>query len=178
MKNLVIFGIVLAVILVPVLILGVMYMTYSNGEIRLRNQYTAQVSANESSFDKLWKTIKQQSGVANTERETFKNAYVEIMNAQKGIAGEGSLASFFTQAGINLSPDLFKQLMITIESQRESFDRDQKKLVEIKRMHDNALTTIPSSWFVGGRPELELKLITSDRTEEVFSEGKDNDISL
>jgi hypothetical protein len=163
-------------ILVCALLIFGSYISINNNEVRLRNSFAAQQKVNESSFDKLWKIIKQQSGVANSERDSFRKTFSEIMESQKGIAGNGSLASFFSQAKIDISPSLFQQLMTTIEAQRENFHRDQMKLIEIKRMHDNALTTAPSSWLVGTRPALELKIITSARTNEVFSTGEDNEI--
>lgn len=170
-------GIIVVAVVMLLVIFG-MYISASNTEISLRNQYVAQVRNNESSFDKMWKIIQQQSGVAETERETFKNTYVEIMEAQQGIAGKGSLASFFQQSGITLSSETFSKLMITIEAQRESFNRDQQKLIEIVRNHDNVRTRFPSSMFVGGREALKPIVITSGKTQSVFANGQDNDIEL
>jgi hypothetical protein len=163
---------------VGVLLLIGLYMSAHNSEVSLRNKFSAQQKSNESSFDKTWKIIQQQAGVASEERETFRETYVEIMDATEGVVGKGMLASFFTQTKIEISPALFLKLMTTIEAQRESFHRDQQKLLEIKKDHDNVLTRVPSSWFVGGRDHLEAKIITSDRTTEAFSLGEDNNIEL
>jgi hypothetical protein len=146
--------------------------------VRLRNQFKAQQKTNEASFDKMWKVVQQQSGVATTERETFKKAYSEIMSSTKGVVGEGKLASFFTQAKIDINSDLFAKLMNSIESQRESFHQDQKTLLQIKKQHDDVLQTFPGSLILAGRPELEVVVITSEKTEEVFSKGKEDDVDL
>lgn len=160
------------------LIALLLYISSNNIEVGLRNQFNAQQKTNESSFDKTWKVIQQSAQVPEHERESFRKTYVEIMQATKGVAGNGQLASFFNQAQINISGDLFQKLMTTIESQRESFHRDQQKLLDIKRRHDDVRTKFPSSFFVGGRPELEAKIVTSDKTDEAFNTGKDNDINL
>lgn len=159
-------------------VFGGMYMSSHNAEVSLRNQFNAQQKNNESSFDKTWKTIQQQAGVASEERETFKETYTDIMDATEGVAGRGMLASFFQQAKIDISPDLFRKLMTTIEAQRESFHRDQQKLLEIKKDHDNVLSRFPSSMFVGGRDPLEANIVTSSKTSEAFDSGEDNDVDL
>lgn len=155
-----------------------LYVSANNTEVSLRNRFKNQQKSNESSFDKTWKTIQQEAGIAETERETFKSAFVEIMQAQKGVAGNGALASFFSQAKVSITPKLFLKLMTTVEAQRESFHRDQQKLLEIVRLHDDVRTKLPSSFFVGGREALEAKIITSAKTDAVFSSGQDNDVEL
>lgn len=161
-----------------VLVFGLTWMSATNAEAKARNAFTAQQKSNESSYDKMWKIIKQQAGVADSERASFLKTYTAIMSETKGVAGNGQLASFFTQAKIDVSPALFQQLMSSIEAQRESFHRDQQKLLLMKKQHDDIRTTFPYSMFVGGRPELEAKIVTSDRTTEAFGSGVDNDISL
>lgn len=161
-----------------ILVLGLMYVSATNTEVSLRNQYKAQLKSNESSFDKTWKVIQQQANVAETERDSFKKTYTEIMTATAGIAGNGSLASFLSQSKIDISPDLFQKLMTTIESQREGFHRDQQKLLQIIKQHDDIRTKIPSSLFVGGREPLETIIITSSKTSEVFETQKDDDLNL
>jgi hypothetical protein len=153
-------------------------MSANNHEVRLRNEFAAEEKVSESLFDKVWKVISQQASIAEEERKTFRATYVEIMNAQQGIAGKGALASFFSQAKVDVSPDLFSKLMTTIEAQRESFHRQQQKLAQIKMQHDNVRLVFPSSLFVGGRPPLELRIISSDKTRGVFETGTDNDVEL
>ena len=154
------------------------YMGYHNREVRLRNQFVAQQKLNEGIFDTVWKTVQQQSEVATTERETFKETFTEIMESQQGIAGSGTLASFFTQAKVDVSPDLFNKLMTSIESQRMMFLDGQKKLLQVKKDHDDILNQLPSSLFVGGRDSLEAQIVTSAKTDEVFKSGKEEDIQL
>lgn len=169
---------VLGVGLLLVMIVVGMYVSAHNTETGLRNQFKAQQKSNESSFDKTWKIIQQQAGVASEERASFRETYVEIMDATEGVAGRGALASFFTQAKIDISPDLFAKLMTTIEAQRETFHRDQQKLLEIVQQHDNVLTQFPSSIFIGGREPLEAVIVTSSKTDEAFLTGQENEVDL
>lgn len=170
--------IILIVLVAVMAIFGMFWVSTSNEEVRTRNEFAAQQNALESEFDKVWKVISQQAQISQHERETFKKTYLEIMQAQKGIAGQGTLASFFSQAQVPISAELFSKLMTTIEAQRESFNRSQKKLIQIKLQHDNLRQQWPHSMIVGGRPALELTLVSSDKTKEIFSTGRDNDVQL
>lgn len=161
-----------------VLFAVVSYATINNSEIMARNAIKAQKSVNESSFDKMWKVLKTQAQIPDKERESFRKTYSDIMASSKGIVGSGSLASFLTQAKIDISPQLYQTLMNSIEAQRESFHRDQIKLLQLKQQHDNILGGTFSSLIVGGRPPEEIQIVTSDKTKEVFSSGVDNDTSL
>ncbi len=181
MKNFAIAGaIVCAFCLIISMIAGATVIGSFNSEVAARAEFNAQLKVNESSFDKTWKVIQQEAQVASAERESFRKTYAEIMQSQQGIAGNGQLASFFTQANINVSPELFSKLMTSIEAQRESFHRDQMKLAEIKSKHDKILGGFPGNvlFFFVHRDPLEIKMITSDRTNEAFASGTDNNVDL
>lgn len=149
-----------------------------NREVSLRNQFDAQLKINETVFDNTWKIIEQNSQVAKVERESLRETLVEVMSARKGLVGSGSLASFLTEAKIDVNSDLYSKLMTTIETNRNTFQRSQEKLVSLKQEHQDIRLKFPGSLIVGGRPELELKLVTSSKTDEAFESGKENDVEL
>lgn len=172
-----IIGIIVSVVVLVVLVGGTAWNCIGT-EVSLRNQFNAQLDVNEASFDKTWKIIQQNSQVTQKERETFAKTYTEIMEAKQGIAGNGSLASFLTESKVELSDDAYLRLMSTIESQRESFFRDQKKLAQIKQQHDNSRTTPVMKIFNGGKPELEMIIVSSDKSKEALTTGQENDVDL
>lgn len=176
MKNHSLIGglVVLVVIVFVYFIVGV---SYKNNEVKLRNQFAAQLKVNESTFDKMWKILQQETQIATKERDSFKETYTEIMEAQSK-AGGGSLATFLQSAGVNINSNLFEKLMLSIESQRESFNSNQIKLIQIKNEHDNIRTMFPGSWFVGNQEELDLRIVTSTRTSETFKTLKDDNVDL
>lgn len=170
--------VVVGVLMGTCLILMLVGVSAINREQRLRNAITAQQEALKTSFDRSWKTIAKQAEVTMTERESFRKTYTEIMQSTKGVAGDGKLASFFTQAQINVSPELFAKLMTTIEAQRASFNRDQEHLLKLKEEHDNIRTTLPSSLFVGNAAAIQLQLVTSEQTDAAFDTGHEDNIHV
>jgi hypothetical protein len=163
----------------------IMYATYSNSEVRLRNRAVAQQKVCEANFDKTWKVIQQKAQVADQYRESFKNIYVDLIRgryADTDTAGNTKQSNNFMkwiqESNPTFDVSLYKDLMVSIEAQRESFFDAQKTLIDVKMQHDNCLTTFPSSLFVGGREPIKIQIITSETTDRIYSTGQENDINL
>ena len=155
-----------------------MYFSYGNAEVRLRNQGNAQQSANKISFDNMWKTIEQTAQVPVEYKESFKDALSTIMDKRYKDGRAGALMSWVHEADLHFDSSTFAKLMDIVEENRASWTRDQKKLVDIKREHDNLRTTKPSMWFVGGRPEMKIQIVTSEKTEKAFTTQREDDVNL
>ena len=169
---------VLAVVMVTGCIGGCMWMSYSNGEVRLRNQVAAQQKANETSFDTCWKVISQTAQIADQYKDSFKDIYSSLMEGRYGNARGGALMSWIKESNPEFSDKLYLKVAAAVEGQRTVFKRDQQKLIDLKREHDNLLMTMPSSWFVGSRPPVEIQIVTSTKTDVTFTTGKEDDVDL
>lgn len=164
-------GLVLAVVLVGV------YFSYSNTEIRLRNTVSATQKVTEGSFDKTWKIISQQAQIADKYRDSFKDIYTNIMS-ERYSKGDGSLMKWITEANPQFDTKLFEKVANSIEGQRTEFFNQQNKLIDLKREHDNLIGTFPGSVILAGRPAVEIRLVTSSKTEAAFETGKEDDVKL
>ena len=154
-----------------------MYARYNNAEIGLRSQIKAVQKSNEAVFDSVWKIIKQQAQIADKYKDAFKGIYKGIMS-ERYSKGDGSLMKWITESNPNFDTKLYEKVSNSIEAQRLSFLREQQKLLDLKREHDNLLKQIPSSWFVGSRPEIEVQIVTSSKSEEAFKTGKEDDTGI
>jgi len=180
MTNLVkysLFGFV-GLIITFALIALIAYFTISNGEIRLRNEVEAQKKNVEAVFDNTWKIIQQQAQVSDQYKEAFREIYTGIMEERYDNARGGALFSWITEQNPNFDIGLYANLQNSIEAQRTNFTREQKKLIDLKREHDVYLTVFPNSIFVGGRSKIEIIIITSAKTQEVYKTSQENDIDL
>lgn len=164
--------------LVGLVVIGLlMYMNYSNQEVRLRNAVKAQQEANTTSFDTCWKIIQGQAQVADKYKDSFKEIYTGLMEGRHYEKG-GALMKFITEANPTFDIRLFEKLSNSIEGQRTAFMRDQQKLIDLKREHDNLLVTMPSSFFVGSRSPVEIKIVTSTKTEKTFETRKEDEVDV
>jgi len=160
-------------LIIPVM----MYASYSNQEVRLRNALAAQQKSNEAVFDNTWKILKQQAGVTEAHKDAFKEIYSDLMHARYD-SGGGDMMKWIQEQNPQFDSSLFSKLMTSIEAQRTIFTREQQKLIDMKREHDNLLQTIPSSFFVGSRPVVQVTIVTSGKTDQSFSTGRDDDVDL
>lgn len=182
MKSLTIFSIIaggLALIGATLAIIVVcMYFSYSNQEVGLRNLITAKIDSNKNSFDNMWKTIKQTAQVTDAQKSAIMDIVVGYAEARK--SGAGSLATMVHEAvpNVDATSAAFTNLQNTIVSCRSGWKRNQDELIELSRAHTDLRTKIPSSWFIGGRPKIDIPVITSERTETTFQTRQDNDVDL
>lgn len=160
-------------------IAGCPFVTYGNQEASLRTGVEASQKANQVVYDRVWKTIKQQSGVTDKYQESFRSIYKDIMDARNP-DGQGKLVKFVTEANPNFDSSIFKTLMTSIESNRRDFEREQKTLIDLNREHSIMFRQFPSNLYLSilGRKEIEIQLVTSTKTEEAFKSGKDDDVDM
>lgn len=158
------------------IVLFFMYANASNTEVKLKNQAIAQEQLCKHNFDNMFKTIAQVAQVSEQYKESFKEIYLPLIEGR--YKDENLLMKWVTESNPNFDTKLYDKLVDVIESKRNGFELEQKKLVSVVQEHTNLLETMPSSWFVGGRPHLQVTYITSGKTKEVYRTGEDNDIDL
>ena len=165
-------AVVLAVVIVP------MWVSASNKEIGLRNLAAAQEDVCKMVFDETWKIINQQAQVANEYKEAFREIFPELMEGRYGNDRGGSLMSWISEQNPEFDSALYIKIQSSIESQRHKYTEAQKMLRDVKLQHDDLRTKLPTSIFVGGRPVLEVTIVTSSKTENVYEEAKEDDVNL
>jgi len=171
-------GIVSACVgLVLIVMLVVSAVGMSNSEVRLRNQATAQQENIGLVYDKTWKIIQQQAQVSDQYASQFKEIYGYMMS-ERYKPGSGTVMQWIKEDNPNFSPEMMITLNQSIASQRTNFAYEQKKLLDIKRVHDDVLTTFPSSLICGSRPAIKVQLVTSGQTKEAMRTGEDNNVDL
>ena len=149
---------------------------WNNTEIDLRNNFTAQETVCEGFYDKMWKILKSQAQITDKYAKDFEKIYTGIMKGR--YSSGGGLMKWVQERNPEFDSSMYKKLMVSVESQREGFFREQKKLVDFKLTHDNLRQKFPSTLVVGSAKPLEVNLITSSKTKKVFETGEENDIDL
>ena len=171
------------VAVVAVLILGASMALWgvgvNNTEIELREQAVAQEKDNQNIYDKTWKVIKQKAQITDKYAKDFKDIYATLMNERyEGDEGDNPTFKWIHEQNPAFSVDMYKELGDSIEANRAEFARVQSRLIDIKREHDVLRKRFPSKLIVGDREELVVTIVTSDKTDDVFKAGKDNDVEL
>lgn len=154
------------------------WVSANNGEIKLRNQTEAQKSVVESYFDKMWKVISQKAQVTEQYKNSFKEIYPQLIEGRYGNDKGGSLMKWVVESNPNFDISLYKDLMSSIEAERMGFFMEQKRLIDLDNQHKIFRQTFPNMIFVGGRPNVEFKIISSEKTKEIIESGVENDVKL
>lgn len=176
-------GLIISVVLVLIMVgigcvIGVGYISYSNSEIRLRNTIEAKQKDNTSEFDNMWKKIQQVAQVTEKERDSLMQVFNTYAQARSG-GNDGQMVMKWIQESIpNVSSDLYKNLQNIITSSRDSWTMRQKELISLNNERNILIEQFPGSLFLSGRPKIEIKIITSARTERTFETGRDDDTDL
>lgn len=169
-----------------VLVLGIGFAIWavglSNSEVRLRNRGNAQQEVCSAYFDKMWKILQQKAGVTDQYKDGFKEIYTDLMagryaNDGKG-QGQNTFMKWIQESNPTFDASLYKDLMASIEGERNGFLVEQSKLIDIDRQHKDMRMTFPNSLVVGSRADLGIKVIKSFKTDEIYKTGQENDVDL
>ena len=173
-----------AVFGIGILALGIVFFAstigFHNQETGLRSQYEAKIDANRADFDAMWKIISQTAQVPAQYKADFAEVYAGIMEARYPEEAGGTLMRWIQEQNPQFDSSLYAKVQTVVESQRTSFANRQKELRDVKREHDNLVRQFPGVVFASflGRNELDAIVVTSDKTEEAFTTGADNDTYL
>ncbi len=174
-KGLVIFG-GLAIILM--IVLGTWWIGLSNGEKSLVNKMEAQEQVIEAFFDKMWKILQQQAGVANEYKESFRSIYKDLMEGRYSGDNKGQMMLWIQEQNPQFDTKLFDKLMVSIEAQREGFFVEQKKIIAMVNEHKNMIELFPGSIVLGGRPVYKYEVISSAVAKQVMETRQEDNVDL
>jgi membrane-associated HD superfamily phosphohydrolase len=153
-------------------------VSYSNQEIRLRNTIEAKQKDNTSEFDNMWKKISQVSQVSDKERTSLMEVFNSYAKSRSSGDNNQMLMKWIQESIPNVSSDLYKNLQNIIISSRDSWTMRQKELISLNNERNILIEQFPGSLFLSSRSKIEIKIITSSRTEKTFETGKDDSTDL
>lgn len=169
--------IALIIVGVLVVIFVALYFFYNNREVALRKEAEAQRGKIETVHDTMWKTLKQEAGVTDEYRKTFEKIYPELIAGRYSGDG-GELFKMIQEQNPNFDTRLYDKLMQSIEVQRASFAAAQQRMLDIIRVRETLLESMPQRWFISNKSVIEYEVISSDRTADVMRTRRDNDVEL
>ncbi len=151
-------------------------ISIKNQDVELTNQFDAEIENNKIVYTKVLNIISGKANVAITDRNSFGEIYGNLMDSRAEATGSAAMA-WVKEQNPQMTNELFLEVSQAIEVQRSEFARVQRRMVDIKREHDNLRERFPTSIVMGwiGAVELELQLVTSTAVENAFESGVDDD---
>lgn len=169
----------LITLVVVVVVGGVLTMWgvgVSNSEKKLVNKIEAQQEATEVFYTKLWEILKSKAGVTEEYAEQFKEIQFGIMEGRYSTGGE--MMKWIQEANPEFDASLYKDLMNSIEGERNGFFIEQKKLVDMQKQHKDMLEIFPKNMILKNRDAIEIIVLKNVATKEAFETGTDSSPEL
>lgn len=153
------------------------YISANNREVRLRNQIQAKQIDNQNIYDNMIKTIRQNSEITQAQVEMISQVFEKYANARTSPTGTIAGALHETVPNMDRTSQGFINLQNIVTASRAKVEINQTALLDLKREHDNTLTTFPSSLFcsIANKQPIEITIVTSTKVQQIFKTGVDDE---
>jgi len=90
----------------------------------------------------------------------------------------GEMMKWIQEANPEFDASLYKDVMNSIEGQREGFFVEQKKLRDMAVQHEVMLKTFPQKLVLGKREAIEVIILKNVATQKAYETGTDSSPKL
>ena len=158
---------------IAILVLGIIFWAVgvSNSEIKLRAKISGQQEMTEAYYTKLWEVLTTKAGVATEYADKFKEIQTSIMEGRYSTGGD--LMKWIQEANPEFDASLYKDVMNSIEGQREGFFIEQKKLRDMAVQHEMMLKSWPSKMILKNREPIVVIILKNIATKQAYETGTD-----
>lgn len=171
---------IFVVIALTVLIFGLSMWNQRGEAVALKNQIEAQYLANQSDYDKMWKTFKEMAQVTELQAEQIKDVYTDLITGRYD--GDENVAfKMITEDNPNIDSSVYKTLQNQIAADRAVFSNNQKKVLDIINSYNTYIeheALIMSKILGFDKIDSSKYIVTSERTDNAFESGKDGTVDL
>lgn len=173
-------GIVGVFILFGTVLAGSLVSTY-NGGIRHETGITAQYDQNQNNYSNYFSKLKEVAQVPEMYTEDLSKIYTKVVEGRRG--SDQELFRFISENNPNVDASLYRQIQQVIEAGRNSFEADQKTLIDKVRAYRLELGSFPGNLVYGffGFPKIDFakySIVINDETATAFETKRAAPINL
>lgn len=162
---------------------GCSAISTNNTCVRSETGLEAQYAQNQNNYANYFNKLKETAQVPKMYAGDLEKVYKGAISGRYGTDGSKAVVSFIQEHNPNLDSKLYQQIQRVIEAGRDSFQADQKTLLDKRRVYQNTLGEFPGSMVAGmlGFPKVDLKKydpVVNEETEDAFRTKKAGPISI
>lgn len=166
-----------------VIFLGVFSVIGTNNEcVQMEATIRAQYDQNRNNYSNMFFKFREAAQVNTMYVDDLKKVYDSaIENRYKN--STQVLMNWIQEHNPNFDSSMYRNLQAMIEGSRNTFEANQKMLLDKKRLYEIHLQSFPNSITtrVLGFPKIDLAkydIVTSDETEKAFETKRGEEIKL
>lgn len=171
------------IVVVLVVVIGVMSVIGINNTcVQMEASIKAQYSQNQNNMDNMWKKFREASQVTSMYTDDLKKVYDSAIKGRYENANQ-VMMNWIKEHNPNFDASMYKNLQVMIEGGRNTFESNQKMLLDKKMIYEMKLQSFPTIFIarVLGFPKINLEkydIVTSGQTQDAFETKKADEIKL
>lgn len=159
------------------------FISFNNNAVNQESGIKAQYKQNQNNYDNYIKKLQEVAQIPEMYKNDLKEVYQAAISGRYGADGSKAVFQFLKEQNPNLDSSLYGKVQQIIESGRNSFEADQKTLLDKKRVYEVTLKQFPGTLFASflGFPKINLDeydIVTSQATDDAFRTKKSEPIKL